>query len=360
MRIMIAGGGTGGHLFPGIALAEEFHARNPAYTILFVGTTRGLEQRVVPALGYSLRTLTSAGIVGSGIRGKLIGLLSFIVGFFQALHLIVQFRPDLVIGTGGYVSAPVIISAWILRKRTAICEQNSIPGLTNRMLGKIAGTVFIAFGESKRFFPHDRTIDTGNPIRRAFLQTITVGPEKSDRFCILILGGSQGARSLNQAVVATLDRLQPLRNEVEFIHQTGYQDQAWVESAYHEKGLTALVTPFIDDMARWYRRADLVISRAGAITLTELLISGKASILVPYPYAAYNHQEMNAQSVVDKGAAAMILDQGLKDGSLGDVLLDLYHHRSKLEEMGSNARSLARPEAARAIVDHVAGSRNRR
>ena len=353
MRIIIAGGGTGGHLFPGIALAEEFQARWPDVSVRFIGTTRGLEQRVIPPLGYSLTTLISAGIVGSGLRGKLIGAAYFVAGFFQALKLMVKDRPDLVVGTGGYVSGPAISAAWLLQIPAAICEQNSIPGLTNRLLGKIADRIFVAFEESERFFPGQKTMCTGNPVRRTFLNTLTTKQHDRDRYCVFILGGNQGARSLNQAMVEALTRLQPLKDHVEFVHQTGSQDHAWVEPAYREKDFVATVVPFIDDIAPWYRRADLIVSRAGAITLTEILLSGKPSILVPYPYAAYNHQEMNARSLVNKGASRMILTKDLPAGVLGDTILELYTHRQELETMGTRARALARPEAGRVIVDEL-------
>jgi len=355
MRIIIAGGGTGGHLFPGIALAEEFEAQGAAERILFVGTTRGLEQRIVPALGYDLRTITSAGLLGKNAVKKLLSLISLMAGFVQALGIVVRFRPRLVVGTGGYVSAPVLAAAWLFGVRTAICEQNSIPGMANRMLGRLVKHVFIAFEESRQYFPAKKTVCTGNPVRRAFLSKAEGAPGKDENrgFCILILGGSQGAHSVNRSMVDALDDLKPLRNRLHCTHQTGAADHAWVERAYKEKGFSADVSPFIDDMTSAYNRADLVVSRAGAITVTELLICGKPAILVPYPHAAHNHQEMNARMISEKGAARMILDKDLSGTRLAEMISTLHDNEKLLREMKAQAYALARPKAARNIVDRL-------
>jgi UDP-N-acetylglucosamine--N-acetylmuramyl-(pentapeptide) pyrophosphoryl-undecaprenol N-acetylglucosamine transferase len=285
----------------------------------------------------------------------MIGIGYFVIGLLQAFVITARYRPRLVVGTGGYVSAPVLIAAWALRIETAICEQNSIPGLTNRMLGKLVKHVFVAFEDTIQFFSKEKTVCTGNPVRREFLQGMRTERQTDQRFCILILGGSQGARSLNQGMVSTLDRLRPLGDKLEFIHQTGFRDCAWVQEAYEVRNLIAKVAPFIDDMSNAYRKADLVLSRAGAITVTEVLVSGKAAILVPYPHAAYNHQEMNARAVVDKGAARMILDKMLNDETLGNAILNLYHDPQLVHEMGIKARCLAEPEAAQSIVNLLTG-----
>jgi UDP-N-acetylglucosamine--N-acetylmuramyl-(pentapeptide) pyrophosphoryl-undecaprenol N-acetylglucosamine transferase len=279
------------------------------------------------------------------------GFFLFSLGFFQALWLISWFKPDLVLGTGGYASVSVLLAACLWRKESAICEQNSIPGLTNRILGKFVKKVFIAFEESDLFFPRKKIVHTGNPVRKEFLSRSTFPGKKGDKFTLLILGGSQGARSINQAIIECLDSMAPLRDTVEIIHQTGFQDFPWVKEAYEKKGFNAHVAPFITDMASVYGKADVVVSRAGAITITEILVSGKPSVLIPYPYAAYNHQEMNAKSLVDKGAAQMILDKDLKD-NIGDMILHLINHPEELKAMGDKAKALARPDAARVIIDH--------
>lgn len=351
MRTVIAGGGTGGHLFPGIALAEELKSRSLDNVVMFVGTKKGIEQRIIPPMGYELKTISGAGIIGGSPLQRIRGFFQFLIGFFQALWLIRSLRPDLVLGTGGYASVSVILAAYLLRVETAICEQNSIPGLTNRVLGRFVKKVFIAFEESDVFFPRKKLFFTGNPVRKEFLYQSHFLKKKGERFTLFILGGSQGARSINQGMIECLDSMTPLRDTLEIIHQTGFQDFTRVKEAYEKKEFKAEVAPFITGMASVYGRADLVVSRAGAISITEILVSGKPSVLIPYPYAAYNHQEMNAKILTDKGAARMILDKDLGN-NLGEMILHLINHPEELKAMGDKAKILARPEAARAIIDH--------
>jgi len=353
MRILITGGGTGGHIFPGIALAEEFQARNLKNRIIFVGTMKGIEQRIIPGMGYDLKTISGAGLLGRGPIRKLTGATRSLIGLFQAIVIIRTFKPDLVLGTGGYASAPVILAAWISGIETAICEQNSVPGLTNRILGRLVKKIFIAFEECYRFFPFHKTFLTGNPVRKEFLRKFPSSQKKEgNRFCLLILGGSQGAHSINRAMVEALDKLEPLRDKLAMVHQTGFQDLIWVKDAYVKKKFKAEVSPFIMEMASAYLQADLVVSRAGAITLTELLVCGKPSVLIPYPFAAYNHQEINARILVDKGAARIILDKDLNGVNLGNTIFYLFHHPEELNEMGKKVQVLDRPQAAKEVVDH--------
>ena len=352
MRIVIAGGGTGGHLFPGIALAEEFKSRSENNEIFFVGTKKGIEQRIIPPMGYELKTISGAGILGGSPLQKVMGIFRFLVGCFQALWLLRFLRPNLVLGTGGYASAPVMLAAYLSGLESAICEQNSIPGLTNRMLGKFVKKIFIAFEESNAFFPRGKTFFTGNPVRKEFFYRSPFLKKEGDRFTLLILGGSQGARSINRAMVECLDNMAPLWDKVEIIHQSGFQDFSWVKKAYEKKGFKADVRPFITEMAEVYERADLVVSRAGAISITEILICGKPSILIPYPYAAYNHQEINARILADRGAARIIFDKDITGGALAKKILYLMSHSAELKVMREKTKVLARPEAARAIVDH--------
>jgi len=273
--------------------------------------------------------------------------------------MIHSIKPNLVLGTGGYVSAPVILAACSCGVETAICEQNSIPGLTNRLLGRVVKKIFIAFGECAPYFPRHKTYLTGNPVRKEFLGVPALPSREGSRFRILILGGSQGAHSINRAMVDALEKLEPLRGTLELTHQTGFQDSAWVDRAYAEKRFQTQIQPFITDMARAYGEADIVVSRAGALTLTELLICGKPAVLIPYPHAAYNHQVRNAQALAAHGAARILLDKDLNGTSLGEIILDLYDHPEKREEMGRKARALAKPEAAKAIVDHYWQAKSR-
>lgn len=352
MRILITGGGTGGHLFPGIALAEEFQRRSRSHVVLFVGSRKGLEERVLPPLGYALETISGVALLGARPLQKLVGVFALLAGMVQALVIVLKFRPQLVVGTGGYASASVILAAWVLGRETAICEQNSIPGLTNRILARLVKKVFIAFEESYRFFPKERTFLTGNPVRRTVRERAAVARTGGERFCLLVLGGSQGARSINRSMVEALATLAPLRERLEVIHQTGFADVAWVEEAYAQKQFRARVCAFITDMAEAYLPADLVIARAGAITVSEVLVWGKPALYIPYPYAAYNHQEVNARVVAEQGAARIVLDKDLTGERLGTTVIELLQHPEELRRMGTRARALARPEAAKAVVDH--------
>jgi UDP-N-acetylglucosamine--N-acetylmuramyl-(pentapeptide) pyrophosphoryl-undecaprenol N-acetylglucosamine transferase len=351
MRVIISGGGTGGHLFPGIALAEEFQSRSAPVGITFVGTKKGIEQRTLPGLGYELKTISGAALLGEGALRKLTGLIQLMIGVIQASGLIRELKPDLVIGTGGYASAPVLLAAWLWGITTAICEQNSVPGLTNRLLGRVVRHVFVAFEESYDFFPQHKTSLSGNPVRKTFLKDLGKEQERSARFCLFIVGGSQGAQHINRAMIEALEALMPHKERMEIIHQTGSDDFTRVRKAYETKQLKATVAPFITDMVSAYRRAHLVISRAGALTLTELSICGRPSVLIPYPHAAYNHQEINARVLVDRGAAQLILDKELTGAALGETIVHYLHHPEELAEMGSKALALARPEAAKTIVD---------
>ena len=250
------------------------------------------------------------------------------------------------LGTGGYASVSVILAAYLLRVETAICEQNSIPGLTNRVLGGLFERFLLLLKkailfslEKKYFLPATRFEKSFNP---PFLK-------KGDRFTLLYLGGAKAHAAL--IIRECLDYVTPLWDAVEIIHQTGFQDFPWVKEAYEKKGVRAEVVPFITKMASVYRRVDLVVSRAGAISITEILVSGKPSVLIPYPHAAYNHQEMNAKILTDKGAARMILDKDLRN-NLGEMIFHLINHPEELKGMGDKAKVLARPEAARAIIDH--------
>jgi UDP-N-acetylglucosamine--N-acetylmuramyl-(pentapeptide) pyrophosphoryl-undecaprenol N-acetylglucosamine transferase len=352
MRILITGGGTGGHLFPGIALAEEFQRRSRSHRLLFVGSKKGLEERVLPSLGYELKTISGVAMLGTRPLQKLLGVLALLSGVVQALVIVLRFGPHLVIGTGGYASASVILAAWALGKETAICEQNSIPGFTNRILAKAVKKVFIAFEESCRFFPKEKTVLTGNPVRRSVREKASLTKGDAERVCFLVLGGSQGARSINRAMVEGLATLAPWRDRLEVIHQTGFSDIAWVEEGYAQAQFRATVSAFITDMAEVYQRADLVIARAGALTVSEVLVWGKPAVYIPYPYAAYNHQEMNARAVMEHGAARIMLDKDLTGERLGMMLIELLQHPEELRRMGEKARALARPDAAKSVVDH--------
>jgi len=351
--MLIAGGGTGGHLFPGIALAEEVTTRHPDNRVLFVGTTRGLEARVVPAAGFPLETIQVRGLKGVGPLRALQALVMLPLSFVASWRIVGRFRPDVVVGVGGYSSGPVVLAAWLRGIATAIQEQNALPGATNRILGKLVRAVFIAFEEARAAFPAGKTYLVGNPVRRKLMDNyLRSRPTVSDEhFRLLVLGGSQGARGLNTRVLEALPHLDPLRDRLVIRHQTGSADLDRVRSAYQAAGVKAEVVEFIEDVSAAYAQASLVLCRAGATTLAELTICKKASLLVPFPAATDDHQAVNAQALVKAGAARMFREAELTGGVLASQLILLADDPEALRRMERAAGELGRPEAARELVD---------
>jgi UDP-N-acetylglucosamine--N-acetylmuramyl-(pentapeptide) pyrophosphoryl-undecaprenol N-acetylglucosamine transferase len=351
MRVLIAGGGTGGHLFPGIALAEEVVTRHPKNDVVFVGTDRGLEARVVPANGFVFESIRSRGLKGMGPLKFLLGLFTLPLSFIESWRILRKYRPDVVVGVGGYSSGPVVMTAWLLRIPTALQEQNALPGFTNKVLGRFVDAAFVSFDEAKRFFPARRTHLLGNPIRRGLLENFLRSKKPHDTFTLLVFGGSLGARGLNMRVIEALGVLAPFKDQIHIIHQTGKNDFEAVKRGYAEKGIDADIREFIDDMSSAYQSADLVICRAGATTLAELTVCKKASILVPFPHATDDHQAVNAKALVEAGAAIMFREEELTGEKLAAAILDLKNDPEKLRKMEKAAGLLGRPEAAREIAD---------
>lgn len=351
MKWLIAGGGTGGHLFPGIALAEEVLTRHPDNEVLFVGTARGLEATVVPREGYRLELIDVQGLKGKGLAGVVRGSMRLPAAMWQAYRLLRRERPHIVIGVGGYASGPVVLMASLLGIRTAVQEQNALPGFTNKVLGRFVDAVFVAFDQARSFFPSRKVHLLGNPIRRALLDNFLRSKIPSARFTLLVTGGSQGAHRLNERVVETMRELGDFAKSLTIIHQTGARDREWVEKAYRELGLDAEVLDFIRDMPKAYARADLIVCRAGAATLAEITVAKKASILVPFPFATDNHQEVNARSLVDAGAARMFRESELDAPALAAAIRELHDDAALRARMERAAGLLGRPEAAREIAD---------
>lgn len=351
MRLLIAGGGTGGHLFPGVAIAEELRAREPDAAIKFVGTRRGIEARVLPDLGWDLDFIEVSGLKTVGAAGAVKGLFRLPRALWQARRIVKQFAPDAVIGVGGYASGPVVLAAKLRGIPTAICEQNSIPGLTNKMLGKLVRNVFLSFDESKRFFNPKKIVMSGNPVRRELVQKLlAAAPETHDRVHVLVVGGSQGAVAVNELASKALATLAK-ESALAITHQTGEKDLEATTARYREAGVTADCRAFIKDMAAAYRGADLIIGRAGATTVAELAIAGKPAVFIPYPFAADNHQELNAREMADKGAALMFRQSELTADKLAEALRPLLADANRRADMGAAMRALARPGAAAAIID---------
>lgn len=351
MKIIIAAGGTGGHVFPGLALAEAFTRTDKHNQLLFVGTKRELEKKLIIPRGYALRTIATSGLKGKNPLSTAGALLQTARGIFQSVVIIRRFAPDLVIGFGGYVSGPVVLAAYLMGIKTAIHEQNSYPGLTNRVLAKIAHRIFVSFSYSLSYFPPQKTLVTGNPIGSHHLEGSREQPPEGP-FTLLILGGSLGSRQINGAITDALEDLQPLKDSMKIIHQTGPHEVEPVKMAYRQRGFSADVVPFIDHMAAAYRQAHLIISRAGATTLAELMVHHKASILIPYPLAADRHQNLNAGILVRQQAARMIDPDHLTGKRLARMILHLYHHPEERAALEKNAGSAGKPYAAQTIVDH--------
>jgi UDP-N-acetylglucosamine--N-acetylmuramyl-(pentapeptide) pyrophosphoryl-undecaprenol N-acetylglucosamine transferase len=347
VKVLIAGGGTGGHLFPGVAIAEELRARHPGAEITFVGTRRGIEARVLPDLGWPLELIEVSGLKTVGAMGALRGLFRLPKALLQARRLVKKYKPDAVIGVGGYASGPVVLAARMRGVPTAICEQNSIPGLTNKMLGRIVRSVFLSFDESRRFFKPAKILMTGNPVRRDLVQKLLGEAPAHTGVHVLVCGGSQGAVAVNELASRALIAL----GGVTITHQTGEKDLEATRARYQAAGVAADCHAFIKDMASAYQRADIIIGRAGATTVAELAIAGKPAIFIPYPFAADNHQELNAREMAAKGAALMFRQSELTAEALADALRPLLTDDGKRAAMGAAMKSLAKPGAAGAVAD---------
>lgn len=360
MRILIAGGGTGGHLFPGLAVAEEFKHRNSTAEVVFAGTESGLEAKVVPKEGYLIRFLRAEGLVGVTWKKKIGALVRAGLSMIDSYKILKAVTPDIVIGVGGYASGPVTLLAALMSIPTLVLEQNAVPGVTNRILGKFVDAICVTYQESMSFFPLRKTFLTGNPVRPHIARGIAQAGYRRfgldpNLFTILIFGGSAGARSINSAVTESLTHLQDLRDNIQFLHQTGQTDYERIRNAYRESGFRGTIVPFIYEMGEAYAVADLVVSRAGATTLAELTVLGKPAILIPYPFAAANHQEVNARKLEEIGAAKLILDRELNGKILAHAIRELSSNEKMREEMARASRSVGRLDACTKVVDIAMG-----
>ncbi|HAD04758.1 MAG: undecaprenyldiphospho-muramoylpentapeptide beta-N-acetylglucosaminyltransferase [Desulfuromonadales bacterium GWD2_61_12] len=348
MRILLAGGGTGGHLFPAVALAQKFLAEEWRAEVLFVGTDRGIEARVLPELGLPLRTIDIEGFVGRGLGEKLAVLPQLARSVRQSLTILDDFRPDLVIGVGGYASAPVLLAAKWRGLPYLIHEQNAWPGLTNRLLARWAERICLSFAEAESAFHTGATIVTGNPVRAGMTECPGLAEGAAQ---LLIFGGSRGARAINNAVIEALPFLASLRGKLGIVHQTGSDDHERIAAGYRSAGWDeAKVVPFINDMAAAYRRSHLVLCRAGATTIAELTACGRPAVLVPFPFAAGDHQSANARALARQGAALLLEQKGMTGEVLGQLLAGLLDDRPRLLQMADIARSLGKPQAAEVIL----------
>jgi UDP-N-acetylglucosamine--N-acetylmuramyl-(pentapeptide) pyrophosphoryl-undecaprenol N-acetylglucosamine transferase len=351
MRIVIAGGGTGGHLFPGIAIAEEFLRRDDKAQIIFIGTKKGIEGKLLGQLGYELRTIEIEGVKGRGLKAMVRSAYQVPQSMWQSRRVLKQFNPHIVIGVGGYASGPAVLTAHFMGIPTAIAEQNALPGITNRILGKFVKVIFVTYAQTQTWFPKRKVIISGNPVRAAFVAGRYVEKGKKDFWQLLVFGGSQGAVTINKAMINMLSQLQKMKNKIRVMHQTGTKQLEKVRQAYEKFGIKAKVMPFIVDMAGAYAAADLIVCRAGATSLAEITASGKAAILIPYPWAANDHQTKNAQAMADAEAAVVINESELTSGKLFGALENLLSDEKKLKKLEKNSARLGNINAAANIVD---------
>ncbi len=356
LRIVIAGGGTGGHLFPGIAAAQEFEARNADSRVIFISTGNPLEKSVLSKTGYPLQTITVIPLKGRGLWNQLKSIATIPKGILQANRILKHFNPDLTIGLGSYSAGPVVVAAWLRRIPIVIHEQNILPGITNRILSRFANRIYISFENTKSKLDLRKIRWTGNPVRRDLLEysdrhAQMEGAKADNRlFTILIIGGSQGAHRINLAVIEALDHLKD-KDHLHFIHQTGEADEWQVKEAYHRNQIRSTAQSFFDNMAELYSRADLLICRAGATTVAEITALGKAAIFIPFPYAADDHQMLNAGSLSDQGAAETIIEKDLTGQILSEKISFYAAHKQALDDMAARARRFGKPDAAKNIVD---------
>ncbi|MDQ2746325.1 MAG: undecaprenyldiphospho-muramoylpentapeptide beta-N-acetylglucosaminyltransferase [Acidobacteriota bacterium] len=350
MKVLIAAGGTGGHIYPGIAVAKEILKRDAKSEILFVGTSRGLENKIVPENGFELTLINSAGLKNVGLAGKLKGLFILPKSFLEARVIIRKFKPDVVVGAGGYVSGPVLLMASLMRIPTLVMDSNALPGFTNRRLAPFVTKAALTFEDALPYFGK-KGIVTGNPVRKEFFE---IEPKpRGEKINLLIFGGSQGARVINNAMVEALKDLP--HDRLNIVHQTGEGDFENIRELYSRAGWgdVAEVKPYISNMVDEFAKSDLIICRAGATSCAEIAASGKAALLIPLPTAADDHQRVNAEALMSKGAAQMILQKDLSGIALAGKITSLINAPEKIAAMEIAAKSLSRKDAAEVTVNLI-------
>ena len=348
-RLLIAGGGTGGHLFPGLAIAEEFKRRLPQCEVRFAGSAYGIEATVIPARGYRLYRLPVRGLYRVPLRRKIWVVAMLPIALMKAAMVMLTYRPRLVIGVGGYASGPMLLMAVLLRTKTAIQEQNAVPGLTNRLLGRLVDRAFVPLPGMERHFPRHQVV--GTPVRREILALREAPPRPRPVPLLFIFGGSQGARRLNEAMTAALPQLEAWDGALEILHQTGPLDIEWVERCYRECSIPHRVVPFVEDMAGALAGSRLVVSRAGASAVTEIITARRASLLIPIPGTSGEHQLMNARRVAEAGAGILLEQAALSGEVLAGRVIGLLEDPPTLDRMEERCDTLFQGDSAARIVE---------
>jgi UDP-N-acetylglucosamine--N-acetylmuramyl-(pentapeptide) pyrophosphoryl-undecaprenol N-acetylglucosamine transferase len=356
---MIAGGGTGGHVYPALALAGELRRRRPDAAIVFVGTARGIERDLVPRAGYPLELIRARGLVGKSPKDLLEGAIALPLGFVDSWRVVSRHRPRAVVGVGGYAAGPVVATAWARRIPTVVHESNAVPGLTNRLLAGIAGHVAVGGEEARRALPG--AVVTGNPVRAEFFSVAPLDPRPASRVLrLLVVGGSQGATILNRLVPPALSDVDRRGIRVEVVHQAGRRAMeaadapGGVRELYRAAGrVPETVREFLHDLPAELAAADLVLCRSGAMTVAEVAAAGRPALFVPFRLATHGHQEANARALERAGAAVVVTEDEAEEGRLGPALAELLGDPARLAAMGRAARSLGRPDAAARVCDLV-------
>lgn len=347
MRVVLAGGGTGGHVIPALAIAQELRERHSA-DIKFIGTARGIENKLVPAAGFELALIEVGALKNVGLATRLATLWQLPAAVLRSRRILRDFRPDVVIGVGGYASGPAVLAAQMAGLPTLLFEPNFVPGFANRVVARWASAAAVQFEETRRHFRNAQV--TGVPVRKEFF---SMPPRAADApHTLLVFGGSQGAGALNRVMMQSAAALQ--QAGVSVIHQTGERDYNQVQAAYQHSGLSAEVSPFIERMPQAFARADLLLCRSGASTVAEVAAAGKPAIFVPFPRAADDHQRRNAEALANAGAAVLLPEAELTAERLVKTVGDLLADRKRLAEMSSAGRKLAHPDAAQVIAGMVA------
>ncbi|MBI2816134.1 MAG: undecaprenyldiphospho-muramoylpentapeptide beta-N-acetylglucosaminyltransferase [Acidobacteria bacterium] len=351
MRFLFAAGGTGGHVIPALVVARELVARHPGAKVQFVGTPKGVENRLVPQAGFDLALITVGAWQGQAVAKRLTNLLGAPRAWWQAQQILRKFQPNLVLGVGGYAAGPIMLAAGIGGVPLAVLEPNAFPGMANRWVAPYVGRAFLAFQETSSYFRPGTALVTGIPTRPEFFQ---VTPHRhSSPFTVLIFGGSQGARSLNRAAVEALPQLESWGKDLRIVHQTGQSEYNAVREAYERSQVPAEVLPYIENMPERFAEADLVVCRAGANTIAELAAAGKPAILIPFPAAANQHQLRNAEALVRIGAARLIADRELNGETLVHAISELRNDPARMVQMSRRIGTMARPDATQIIADEL-------
>ncbi|MBS0169058.1 MAG: undecaprenyldiphospho-muramoylpentapeptide beta-N-acetylglucosaminyltransferase [Nitrospira sp.] len=351
MTIVIAAGGTGGHLYPAIAVAREFVRRDPSTRILFVGTRRGIERKVLAHEGFPLQCITANPLMGKSPLEMIKAVFTLPVSLWQSLRVLKQQGADLVFGVGGYTSPAMLLAAFLRRIPGVILEPNAYPGMANKAVAPLVRRIFLAFESTVQWFDRRKTSVVGNPVRRAFLESSASGAATDgSAWHLLIFGGSQGAKAINSAVIDALPLLGALKGRLTITHQTGEADHARVVAAYEQARMSAQVVPFLYDMPAVLREADLVVARAGAMTIAELTVCGKPAILIPLPTAIYNHQLRNAEVMAQAGGAVLLPQAELTGAKLATSINDIFNEPDRLQTMSRQSWNMRRSDAAEAIV----------